>query len=79
MHHLFGAEVSKMVRAAYGDAFLTAHLEVSRLAMAVTACAAPLDTFWPSWPIFALYGAALPVLASGSIESPAAEVFAGAL
>ena len=32
MHHLFGAEVSEMVKAAYGDAFLTAHLEVSLLA-----------------------------------------------
>ena len=29
MHHLFGAEVSQMVSAAYGDAFLTAHFEVS--------------------------------------------------
>ena len=28
MHHLFGAEVSEMVKAAYGDAFLTAHFEV---------------------------------------------------
>ena len=28
VHHLFGAEVSEMVKAAYGDAFLTAHFEV---------------------------------------------------
>ena len=28
MHHLFGAEVSEMLKAAYGDAFLTAHFEV---------------------------------------------------
>lgn len=29
VHHLFGAEVSELVRAAYGDAYLTAHFEVS--------------------------------------------------
>lgn len=28
VHHLFGAEVSEMLKAAYGDAFLTAHFEV---------------------------------------------------
>ena len=28
VHHLFGAEVTELVRAAYGDAYLTAHLEV---------------------------------------------------
>ncbi len=33
VHHLFGAEVSEMVKAAYGDAFLTAHFEVLFLAV----------------------------------------------
>ena len=28
VHHLFGAEVTELVRAAYGDAYLTAHFEV---------------------------------------------------
>jgi quinolinate synthase len=30
VHHLFGAEVSEHVRAAYGDAYLTAHFEVRK-------------------------------------------------
>ncbi len=28
VHHLFGAEVSQLLREAYGDAYLTAHFEV---------------------------------------------------
>jgi quinolinate synthase len=28
VHHLFGAGVAELVRAAYGDAYLTAHFEV---------------------------------------------------
>ena len=49
MHHLFGAEVSGMVKAAYGDAFLTAHLEVRHLDLMVTGCAVVPQLFWPSW------------------------------
>ena len=29
VHHLFGSEVTQLVQKAYGDAFLTAHFEVS--------------------------------------------------
>ena len=29
VHHIFGGEVTELVRKAYGDAYLTAHFEVS--------------------------------------------------
>ena len=29
MHHMFGGEVTELVSKAYGDAYLTAHFEVS--------------------------------------------------
>jgi quinolinate synthase len=29
VHHLFGGEVTELVKEAYGDAYLTAHFEVS--------------------------------------------------
>lgn len=31
VHHLFGSEVTQLVQKAYGDAFLTAHFEVTLL------------------------------------------------
>lgn len=43
VHHIFGGEVTELVRKAYGDAYLTAHFEVSP------------SCFWcPAWLGFAL-------------------------
>ena len=61
VHHLFGAEVSEMVKAAYGDAFLTAHLEVSHLALMVTGYAVLPKAFWPSWHCTGLHRWCLPL------------------
>lgn len=36
VHHIFGGEVTELVRKAYGDAYLTAHFEVSLAMSAAT-------------------------------------------
>jgi len=35
VHHIFGGEVTELVRKAYGDAYLTAHFEVGVLPLPV--------------------------------------------
>ena len=42
VHHIFGGEVTELVRKAYGDAYLTAHFEVGPLSLPL------VSTWFPS-------------------------------
>ncbi len=42
VHHIFGGEVTELVRKAYGDAYLTAHFEVGVLPLPVVSSSFPV-------------------------------------